>query len=176
MKNRKTEIKLFTVADWKKEQEYLRKQHNRGWKLRKINYPLYHFEKCEPEDVVYQLDYNQEGSANKDQYIKMFSDCGWEYLQEYAGYTYFRKPVGETEESIFCDESSKLAMLERVYKGRLVPLLVIFSACLLPQFVLSLVNGNYFLAGLMGAILAIYGAFFGYSAFHYYRKKNKGGE
>ena len=144
--------------------------------MKVTGFGTYHFVECRPEDVVYQLDYNQEGSANKDQYIKMFSDCGWEYLQEYAGYTYFRKPVGDMEESIFCDESSKLAMLERVYKGRLVPLLVIFSACLLPQFVLNLANGNYFLAGLMGAILAIYGAFFGYCAVHYYRKKNKSGE
>ena len=173
----KKEWKWFSIFNYEKEEAYLRAQHKRGWKFVKVTgFGTYHFVECQPEDVVYQLDYNQEGSANKDQYIKMFSDCGWEYLQEYAGYTYFRKPVGETEESIFCDESSKLAMLERVYKGRLVPLLVIFSACLLPQFVLNLANGNYFLAGLMGAILAIYGAFFGYSAFHYYRKKNKGGE
>lgn len=26
---------------------------------------LYHFEKCEPEDVTYQLDYNPEGIAIK---------------------------------------------------------------------------------------------------------------
>lgn len=173
----KKEWKWFSIFNYEKEEAYLRAQHKRGWKFEKVTgFGTYHFVECRPEDVVYQLDYNQEGSANKDQYIKMFSDCGWEYLQEYAGYTYFRKPVGDMEESIFCDESSKLAMLERVYKGRLVPLLVIFSACLLPQFVLNLANGNYFLAGLMGAILAIYGAFFGYCAVHYYRKKNKSGE
>ena len=173
----KKEWKWFSIFNYEKEEAYLREQHKRGWTFVKVTgFGTYHFAECRPEDVVYQLDYNQEGSANKDQYIKMFSDCGWEYLQEYAGYTYFRKPVGDMEESIFCDESSKLAMLERVYKGRLVPLLVIFSACLLPQFVLNLANGNYFLAGLMGAILAIYGAFFGYCAVHYYRKKNKSGE
>ena len=71
----------------------------------------------------------------------MFADCGWEYIQEYAGYSYFRKAVKEMdmEEEIFCDEESRLAMLERVYKGRLLPMLVIFSACLLPQFILNFV-------------------------------------
>lgn len=45
--------------------------------------------------MVYQLDYNKEGLEHKDEYLKMFDDCGWEYLQEYAGYSYFRKAVAE---------------------------------------------------------------------------------
>ena len=105
----------------------------------------------------------------------MFADCGWEYIQEYAGYSYFRKPVaaaGEAEE-IFCDDSDRLAMLERVYKGRLLPLLVVFSACILPQFVLSLMNGRPVFAGIMGAILGLYATMFAYCAIHYYRKKNQ---
>ncbi len=37
----------------------------------------------------------------------MFEDCGWEYLKEFAGYTYFRKPAEkmEKEENIFCGRS-----------------------------------------------------------------------
>jgi len=42
--------------------------------------------------VVYQLDYNQEGRSHKEEYIQMFTDCGWEYLQDFVGYSYFRKP------------------------------------------------------------------------------------
>ena len=37
----------------------------------------YLFEKCEPEDVVYQLDYNPEGDGHKAAYVQMFEDCGW---------------------------------------------------------------------------------------------------
>ena len=93
----------------------------------------------------------------------------------YVGYSYFRKAVSAMngDEEIFCDESSRLAMMERVYKGRLIPILVIFSACLLPQFVFNLTNGRYGLAVFMGGILAVYAAMFGYCAVHYYRKKNK---
>jgi hypothetical protein len=77
------------------------------------------------------------------------------------------------DEGIFCDQSSRIAMMERVYKGRLVPLLVIFSACLLPQFVLNLSDGRYALAALMGGLLGVYIAVFGYCAVCYYRKKNR---
>ena len=174
--DKKKEFKYFTIFNHEAEEKYLREQHKAGWKFVKVTgFGTYHFEKCEPQDMIYQLDYNQEGLKNKEEYIQMFEDCGWTYLQEFAGYSYFCKPASEMdgEEEIFCDESSRLAMLERVYKGRLVPLLVIFSACLLPQYILNLVNGRYLLATFMGGILAIYIGLFAYCAIHYNRRKNK---
>lgn len=171
----KKEFKFFTIFEHEKEEQYLRQQHNAGWKFVKVTgLGVYHFESCQPKDVVYQLDYNQEATSSKGEYIKMFADCGWDYIQDYAGYSYFCKSVSamDGEEEIFCDDSSRLAMMERVYKGRLLPLLVIFSAVLLPQFILNLLNGRFVLAVFMGTILAIYIAVFGYCAVHYYRKKS----
>ena len=170
----KKEFRYFSIFNHEEEQDYLREQHKKGWKFVKVSgICMYHFEECEPEDVVYQLDFNQD-EANKEEYLKMFADCGWEYMQEYVGYSYFRKPVNEMkeEEEIFCDDSSRLEMLTRVYKGRLLPLLVIFSACLMPQFVLNLANGHVFLSLLMGSIMLVYVAVFAHCAIHYYRKKN----
>ena len=172
----KKEFRYFSIFNHEKEQVYLQEQHRHGWKFWKVTgLGMYHFVECEPEEVVYQLDYNPEGSAHREEYQKMFADCGWEYIQEYAGYSYFRKPVevGGEAEAIFCDESDRLAMLERVYKGRLLPVLVVFSACILPQFVLSLMNGRPVFAGIMGAILGLYATMFAYCAIHYYRKKNQ---
>lgn len=98
---------------------------------------VYHFESCTPEDVVYQLDYNQDGVAHKEEYVKIFADCGWEYMQDYFGYSYFRKPASEMdgEEEIFCDDASRLDMLGRVFKGRMIPLLAVFSLIIIPQLV-----------------------------------------
>ena len=172
----KKEWKYFTIFNHEKEEAYLRDQHKAGWKFVKVSgFGVYHFEKCQPEDVIYQLDYNKEGLANKAEYVQMFTDCGWEYIQDYVDFSYFRKSAAAMngDEEIFCDESSRIAMMERVYKGRLLPLLVIFSACLLPQFILNLTSGRYGLAVLWGGILTVYIAMFGYCAFSYYRKKNK---
>lgn len=129
--NFKSELRWFTIAEWEKEQDYLRKQHQDGWKFTNVSFPgLYHFEKCNPEDVIYQLDYNQDGTGDKEGYVKMFNDCGWEYLQNYGGYSYFRKPVsvmdGEKEE-IFCDLNSRIEMMKRVLNGRVIPLVIIFD-------------------------------------------------
>lgn len=121
--NFKTTFKFFTIAEHEKEEEFLREQHKQGWKFQKIGgLGAYHFVKCEPEDVVYQLDYNLEGASHRSEYHQMFQDCGWEYIQEFMGYSYFRKPVAEMkngEEEIFSDDASKADMIKRVIAGRL---------------------------------------------------------
>lgn len=139
MKNTKTEFKFFSVPEWKKEEQYLREQHKNGWAFTGVSgLGLYRFEKCEPMDVIYQLDYNPDSTSNKDEYIQMFQDCGWEYLQNFVGYSYFRKPAAEmggSEEEIFCDDASRLDMMKRVFRGRMIPLLAIFFLIIIPQII-----------------------------------------
>ncbi len=116
----KKKLRFFDGIDYAKEQDYLQRRHREGWKLVKISkLGMYYFEKCEPEDVVYQLDFNKPGTFYKEEYIKMFSDCGWEYLQEYGGYAYFRKNAAAMngDEEIFCDADTRLAMIKRIYKA-----------------------------------------------------------
>ena len=142
MKDRKREYRVFTIADWEREQDYLRKRHGEGWKFTGLTYPgVYHFVRCQPEDVVYQLDYNEEGIKHKDEYVRMFQDCGWEYIQDYAGYSYFRKPVSQMQgkmEEIFCDDESRLEMMRRMFLGRYTPLFIILVLLILPNLFLQL--------------------------------------
>ncbi len=141
MNNTKTEIKFFSIPEWKKEENYLRGQHKNGWEFVSVSgFCLYRFRRCEPKDVIYQLDYNPDSLSNKNEYLQMFSDCGWEYLQNYVGYSYFRKPASEmngTEEEIFCDDASRLDMMKRVFAGRMTPLLIIFFLIIIPQIIIQ---------------------------------------
>lgn len=166
MKNKQLKSRFFSILQWKQEEEFLRQQHNNGWRFTKLNGLIcYHFEKCEPEDVVYQLDYNPEGRTNKTEYVQMFEDCGWEYLQDYVGYSYFRKPVAEMDgsEEIFCDDSSRLDFMKRVFKSRIIPLIAIFFCIIIPQIVLQSYIGNkygdminIFMAGVFVALGILY--------------------
>ncbi|MGN1442834.1 MAG: DUF2812 domain-containing protein [Acutalibacteraceae bacterium] len=172
----KKQFKYFSIFDYEKEQEYLRNMHKSGWKFLKVTgLGMYHFEKCVPEDVSYQLDYNPDGLARKDEYIKMFNDCGWEYIQDFVGYSYFRKPVSDEKETeeIFCDEESRLQMMERVIKGRMLPLLIIFFCVLFPQFINSIISyHNYFIAAMVGTAIILYVAIFINCAIKYKKFKN----
>jgi len=139
----KKEIKFFTVMDYAEESEYLSKMHKHGWKLNKITLPgIYTFLECDPEEVVYQLDYNKDGSAHMSEYVQMFKDMGWEYLFDFVGYSYFRKPVSEmeNEEEIFCDDDSRFDMMKRVFKGRMIPLILIFCFVLAPGLIIDIYN------------------------------------
>ena len=134
----KKEFRYFNIFQYQKEQEYLRRRHQEGWRFVKVSgLGVYHFEACTPEDVVYQLDYNQEGLAHKEEYVQMFRDCGWEHVLDYVGYSYFRKPLSEMtqEEEIFNDAASKLEMAKRIFRGKILPLLVIFIVIVIPMLI-----------------------------------------
>ena len=67
----KTVIRFFTIADYEEEEIWLRKQHRSGWKLTGMTPPcIYRFESCEPEDVIYRLDFRN----NERQEGEIFSD------------------------------------------------------------------------------------------------------
>lgn len=149
----KQEFRFFTITEYDKEQQYLSHRHKEGWKFVNVTgIGQYHFEQCEPEEVIYQLDYNQEGNFNQEEYTQMFSDCGWEYITTYVGYSYFRKPVADMkeEEEIFFDDSSKLEMMQRIFKGRMIPMFIVFFLYLFWQFLIG-----YFFDGLIFKVIAV---------------------
>lgn len=165
-KKNKVEIKYFTIAEEEKEEKYLRSQHKKGWKFIGTSLGIfYRFAKCEPEDVVYQLDYNEEGNANPEEYIQMYQDMGWEYITKLVGYSYFRKPLSqmEGEEEIFSDASSKADMMKRIYKGRLRYCIALFCLVICPGLTISIINkGLYFkiMFGLYSFMCVVYLAMF----------------
>ena len=133
----KTEFKFFTIADWEEEEEYLSLMHKNGWRLKKIGFMDYHFEKCEPENVTYRLDYNKASVNDKEGYLQMFKDCGWEYIFNKFGYSYFRKKEepGDKDREIFSDSRSKIEMMERVIKSRgNNPWIAVYYGNFLPGF------------------------------------------
>ena len=141
MSELKKEFRWFNIMEYEKEENYLSKRHQEGWKFKRVTFPgVYTFERCEPEKVIYQLDYNKEGIKHQMEYVRMFEDCGWEYLTEFDGYNYFRKPADKMQqkEEIFCDDISCLDMMNRIFRGRVIPLIVIFCCLVFQIFLMFL--------------------------------------
>ena len=77
-------------------------------------------------------------------------------------------------EEIFCDEESRFQMMQRVIKGRMLPLLILFFTVLLPQFISHLFYTRYYLiASLIGGVLAMYLTIFGMCFVKYTQYKNR---
>ncbi|MDO4357061.1 MAG: DUF2812 domain-containing protein [Clostridia bacterium] len=176
MKDRKTEFRYFTIADYEREQDYLRRMHSHGWKFVHVAFPgFYHFESCAPEDVIYQLDYNPEGRAQREEYVRMFEDCGWEYVQDFVGYSYFRKPaaLAKADEGIFCDDDSRLDMMKRVFRGRMLPMLCVFCGIIIPQLYMQFRQPIRWLIYTYMALFLLYVLIFSAFAIQYWRYRNR---
>lgn len=136
MNETKTLLRFFTVADFEEEEDWLREQHRAGWRLQKTVLPcFYTFERCEPEDVRYRLDYtnNKEDGA----YLERRRAEGWRYLFRVAGWLYFYTPASEAAGEPAAEKAARADMISLVIRTRLLPLLVIFNCCLLPGFTRS---------------------------------------
>ena len=135
----KTFCRFFTIADYEDEEVWLREQANKGYRLVKTIIPCFYvFEECEPEDVIYRLDF--KNNTQTPDYMRMLEDYGWEYCGECMGWLYFRKPYSALENvddgELFSDNLSRVEMAQRVVKTRLVPICIIFFCCLLPNLLI----------------------------------------
>ena len=150
---KKIVYRIFTIADYEREALYFREMHAKGWKLRKVSYSIllfavkYTFEKCQPEQVSYQLNFYPMEKSERASYLQLFKDCGWEHITDFNGFSYFRKLhsgiESDTEFEIYNDAAGKLAMVKRILTMRMLPILLLFSA-LLPVFSKFVSGGNYF--------------------------------
>ncbi len=156
-------IRFYTIADYEDEELWLRKQHQNGWKLVRLTPPCFYvFESCRPEDVVYRLDYKNSGKDPV--YTQLAEDFGWEYIDKCFGWLYFRKAadtaLAEGEDELFSDNASRVEMVSRIVRTRLIPLAIIFLCCVMPNF-FKYMNGSYsawdsFFAGFFSVMFVIY--------------------
>ena len=154
---KKVVYRICTIADYDREALYLREMHAQGWKLKEVSYSnlviavKYTFEKCQPEQVVYQLDFYPMKKSERASYLQLFKDCGWEHIADFNGFSYFRKPYSQieldAEFEIYNDAAGKLAMVKKILIMRMLPILLLFSA-LLPVFSKLLSGRGYFSWGM----------------------------
>ena len=153
MMEKKVIYRIATIADYDREALYLRKMHAKGWKLRKVSYSIllfavkYTFEKCQPEQVSYQLDFYPMEKSERASYLQLFKDCGWEHITDFNSFSYFRKAHSEIESDaefeIYNDVAGKLAVVKRILIMRMLPILLLFLA-LLPVFSKFVSGGSSF--------------------------------
>ena len=164
MKNTKTMFKFFTLFEYEEEEAFLEKQHKNGWKVTGYKLPgFYKFEKCEPEDVTYRIDFTNENGARNPEYRQMFSDNGWEFLWSVNGFSIFRKALAANNadnNEIFTDNASKLQMLQKIQQRRLLPLITIFLCAVVPNFVKG-IHGEFGTSLADNIITAFFGLMFG---------------
>lgn len=117
--------KSFLAHQYEKEEKFLSAMRTKGWKFTAIHKRLvstkYEFDRCEPEEYCYQLDYikSEEDTAS---YHQLFRDAGWEELYSWSGvyngkWYYFGKNVKNgIREKLYTDSQSKLELVDKLLK------------------------------------------------------------
>ncbi|MCK5794347.1 MAG: DUF2812 domain-containing protein, partial [Anaerolineales bacterium] len=127
--------KLLTKHKWfwawqdEKEEAWLAEMARQGLHLNAVPFPgSYQFKNGEPADYVYRLDYQSLKTKERDSYLQLFADSGWEQVGEMGGWMYFRYKVdhGEAPE-IYSNRESKIGKYQRVltFLAILLPLMVV---------------------------------------------------
>jgi hypothetical protein len=142
--------KWFWAWQDEAEEAWLREMSQQGWHLSSVGIPtVYDFESGEPEDVVYRLDYPSYAKMDKEDYLQLFRDAGWECVGEMSGWHYFRQQAQPGEElEIYTDAESKISKYQR--------LLVFAAILMLPLFTGMISTRGRFLFFIIAPLFLIY--------------------
>ncbi len=144
----KIKVRFFTIADYEEEEAWLRTQHQNGLRLVKFVVPCFFvFEECTPQDMIYRLDF--KNGEQREDYLQMFRDYGWEYVTSCVGWLYFRKAASEVQAEndgeIFSDGETKVAMIQHIMRTRMFPIAAVFLCCVVPGWICTITGGAFYL-------------------------------
>jgi hypothetical protein len=127
-------IKWFWPWQDNLEETWLSEMSLRGLHLNQTHsMARYDFAKGKPDACTYRLDFQDSlKHKNTEEYLRIFSDAGWEHMGTKRGWQYFRKTVKPGDElEIFTDAESKIQKYNRYlsYLGVTYPaFLILFVA------------------------------------------------
>lgn len=172
MKNEITiKNKWFWAWNDEKEEAWLSEMAAQGLHLENVTLPgRYHFKKGEPANYIYRLDYQSLKTKDKDSYLQLFSDAGWENVGEMGGWMYFRYLVKNgIAPEIYSDLDSKIGKYQRVmtFLAILLPMMVV----LLPSITAADRYGPFFMV--LEGIAFLIMIFFSFGIIQLFRRINQ---
>jgi hypothetical protein len=87
----------------------------RGWHLGAPGCLFYTFHAGEPAQWTYRTDYRILAREDREEYLGLFRDAGWEFVGEAGGWYIFRTSAsGRATPEIFSDRASRIAKYTRI--------------------------------------------------------------
>jgi hypothetical protein len=98
-----------------KEEEWLSGMSRQGWHLYDTSPCVYYFQRGEPLNVTYRLDYKLSVQKDYKDYLSLFKDAGWELVAVMANWHYYRiQPGNDTQPELYNDNRSKVEKYKRL--------------------------------------------------------------
>ena len=101
-------IKFRLYFDKDKETEWLNKQAQNGLAMTGFFAGFYSFEKCEPGEYTYQVDFGEKFFSISNDYREFMEDNGIEIIQSWGYWILLRKKASEGEFKLYTDVDSSI--------------------------------------------------------------------
>ena len=102
-----------------KEEAWLESMSKEGWHLAEVGFLSYTFERGEPQEWIYRLDFQTSKKINE--YTEFVRGVGWQYIGKMSSWLYFRHPVevDRTAEAgapteLYTDAEGKISKYQRI--------------------------------------------------------------
>jgi hypothetical protein len=112
------EMKVFKLFfNEEREEQWLNEMCAKGWHFKKWRAYKYTFEKGEPGEYTYRLDYLLKFGFGREvkEYIDFVEGTGAELVQKNFSWAYFRQHRDEGPFVLYSDTSSKLKFVNRLF-------------------------------------------------------------
>lgn len=163
----RTELRAFFISEYEEEKAYLEERHRQGWRLLRAWPYVYRFAACEPEEYVYELDFAPMGRSERERYVALCEEYGWEHVQDLTQFSYFRRKgegtMHEDERGLFSDNESRMGLAQRIFRRRMLPLTALLLLSL-PLMVTRVMFGSP-LDALDIALYVVYAVLFTWDAY-----------
>ena len=114
--------KTFFLHQYRQEEKFLSDMRRNGWRvvaLHRGTPTKYEFERCEPEEYCYQLDF-VSAAKDDESYHQLMKDAGWEYVMKCPAvggtWYYFGKSGNEEGDRLYTDAESKFSLMDTIWK------------------------------------------------------------
>ena len=163
--NSKVQFRMFTIFDLDKVEDYLRKMHLKGWRFKTNRFGLFHFEQCQPDDVIYRV-WNTSYLRKNEMVLESIKDRAWE-LVERCPYSVFRKATSDlaSNDQFFMDNRLRWADVKSGFRTATVSISGGLVVCM------SLFREN--LSQSFFVIFALYALMISYLIYSFYRLRRK---
>lgn len=107
--------RYFFAWQEEKEKAFLENMAKDGYFLTETNTGKYIFNKSEPADVVYEIDFMGQDFEDVAEYLQIYEDAGWQMVADKGSWFYFcRERSKDMNNSLFNDNTSKLEKYRRL--------------------------------------------------------------
>lgn len=116
MKNEiKRVFKIFFAWQEEKEAAWLHDMSKEGWHLTEVGFFKYMFQKGSPFDYTYRFDFKVLKKEDMENYISIFEDAGWKYIDSTGSWHYFKtEGKRDVEPELYNDNRSKMEKYKRL--------------------------------------------------------------